>query len=466
MEFPALYEEPAEFRRKLPLIVVGALCTLLGYTWTLISGLEVLALDSLPLWVLGGLAFALTVLDPRIGLGLLIFVIGISPEFEIWGVNNVRLEDFLLPVLLLSWLLRSAARRERLAPTNLAVPLLLTVLLSVVSSIYNSIYSELDLLHCSFRVGKSVECLLILTVALNLLRRRSDLVAFVYIMPLVGALVGIYGVIQLLQSQPRVTGPLGETSNILGGYYVLHICLAIGLITAGARYRPLLFAATLLMLVPLLHTLSRTSYVALFAGLLAIFAARRSFSTALVLVVSFLAIFASTGLYDRFQTIFDVFSSEAPNSFVMRVRGWLIFLGSLPSAPLLGQGVGRKALGAFDNEYIRLLFELGFFGLLLFVWLSVRIVRTSLQLSSRSAEPAFRGFAVGSFGATVALLVHAVGATTFTTIRTSEPFFLAMGLLYAIVLYESGSRPAQDEQLPLELPALPRQARLAPLGIR
>jgi hypothetical protein len=34
----------------------------------------------------------------------------------------------------------------------------------------------------------------------------------------------------------------------------------------------------------------------------------------------------------------------------------------------------------------------------------------------------------------VSLLVHALAATTFTTIRTTEPFFVATGILYAIVV--------------------------------
>jgi hypothetical protein len=241
---------------------------------------------------------------------------------------------------------------------------------------------------------------------------------------------------------------VGETSNILGGYYVFHICLALGLLAGGARFRPALLAGTLLMVAPLLFTMSRTSYIALFAGLVAIFAVGRSPSAALILAGSFIALFVTSGVSDRFLTILETLQGEAPNSLVMRFRGWITFLEHFPRSPLLGQGVGRMALGAFDNEYVRQLFELGLAGLVVFTWMFARILRQGFRVSREASDPVFRGFALGCFGGTVALLVHSLGATTFTTIRTSEPFFFAVGILYSMA---HCARQEAEEELPLEL---------------
>ena len=445
--FPLEYEP----RRRLPLAFPAVLCALLLYLWVLGSGLYGLSPRGGPLVVLGALCAALTLLDLRIGLGLLIFAVGISPEFKLGGISNLRLEDFLFPVLFLGWLFQALARNERFAPTNLKVPIMLTVLLSLVSSLQNSVYSQLDLLSGTLRMVKSLEYFLIFAVTLNVLRRKEDLRVFAYLMPVAASFVGIYGIWQSFLSDGRVTGPLGETSNVLGGYLVLHLCLAIGLLSSGTPHRPALLFAVAILLVPLLQTMSRTSCIALFAGLVAMFAARRNRWTAAVLVASLLLVFASTVISDRYHTIFDVFHGDAPQSLVMRLKGWMVFLEYLPQKPLLGQGIGNKTLGAFDNEYVRQSFELGVLGLLVFAWMQVRILKKSYCLARRCPDPTLRGFAFGVYGATVAFLVHALAATTFSTIRTAEPFFFAVGVLYAIGLYFDGSS-GLEEELPSELP--------------
>ena len=61
-----------------------------------------------------------------------------------------------------------------------------------------------------------------------------------------------------------------------------------------------------------------------------------------------------------------------------------------------------------------------------------RALRTSLRLHrSNDPDPILSGLALGYFGGCAALLMHSVAATTFTTIRTTEPFFFATGILYA-----------------------------------
>ena len=45
----------------------------------------------------------------------------------------------------------------------------------------------------------------------------------------------------------------------------------------------------------------------------------------------------------------------------------------------------------------------------------------------------------------MALLVHSIGATTFTTIRTTEPFFFATGILYVYWNLVEKQRKKQGE---------------------
>ncbi len=457
-EVPAVGQE-----RKTPLTLVGALCALLAYLCTLSSSGSESSMSISVLLGLGALASVLTLLDLRIGLGLLIFSIGISPEFEAMGVSNLRMEDFLLPVILMGWLFRSIAWNEKFIPSNLKLPLILTFLLSAVSSMHNSIYSELNLTSCLFRMGKLLEYFLIFVVTVNIVQKKKDLTFFIYLMPIVSALVGVQGIFQAAQSQDRVSGPMGETANILGGYYVLHICLALGLVVYKVRHRALMALVIAVIIIPLVFTKSRTSYVSLLVSLLAMFAARRTIWTGLVLALSALAVLSSSDVTERFLTLFGVFQGNAPSSLVMRVKGWAAFLDWLPNAPFMGHGLGNVALGAFDSEYVRVIFELGLLGLVLFFWLFGVVLSLSLRLNRQTRTPEFQGFALGVFGATVALLVHSIGATTFTTIRTTEPFFFATGLLYAINWMQQSHNRHEDD-LPSEMPPAHFHRSAAALG--
>src|ERR1043165_4552936 len=59
--------------------------------------------------------YIVTFIDLTLGLAILIPCVGLSPEFSLAGVNDVRFEDFVVPALLLSWLSRAMKNREPLA---------------------------------------------------------------------------------------------------------------------------------------------------------------------------------------------------------------------------------------------------------------------------------------------------------------------------------------------------------------
>jgi hypothetical protein len=58
--------------------------------------------------------------------------------------------------------------------------------------------------------------------------------------------------------------------------------------------------------------------------------------------------------------------------------------------------------------------------------------KTSYIASEKVKKPILGGFLLGYMGGLLALVIHSLAATTFTTIRTMEPFFFATGLLYVI----------------------------------
>lgn len=421
----------------------------------------------MPLVLAGGLLALIALQEIRVGLAVLLLAIGLSPEFVFLGIPNFRYEDFIFPALFAVWLGRHVLTRERLAPNDLRTPLLMIVFVAATSSLLNHLYGQLDLTTSTLRLGKSVQYFLMFVLVLNTLRGRRDTTAFIALMLGAGTLVGLFGIVQWWlhgdAASFRLVGPSGETANILGGYSVFHICIALGLLArVEPAHRPWLLAFIGLMLVPLGLTLSRTSYVALFAGLATIWAvSRSSVFTGPVVLLALLALLLPDSITDRFGTILGVFSGDAPSSWEARVAGWRHFVPAAMERPILGHGVGSTELGAVDNEYVLRLYSVGVLGLGAFLWLVSRCVRTSYRLQKNEREDRWTGgFALGYLGGTVALLAHGLAATTFTTIRTAEPFFFATGILY--VCWNSTrirEEPAEERPTLAELAKLHRARR-------
>ncbi len=438
-------------RRRSPLVVPAVLAGVAALGLIAAQGLYGTAVGYAPHVFLAVLVWILAFHDVRIGLGLTIVAIAVSPEFTVFGVPNVRMEDFVFPAVLLAWIFRALYRRERPAPTDLAAPIAGLVLVTLLSSLPNVMYRELPFADSFFRFGKSIEYYLMFLVTLNVARTEKDVRAFIRILLAAALAAALYAIAQLsLESDTfRLHGMPGETANILGGYIVFHVCIVLGIATAAERHKPAYFLVAIAMAVPFVHTMSRASYVSLFVGLALLGLLSRDRVIVLFLLVA-AALMAFTQARDRFETIFGIMSGTPPPAWEARIAGWKALLPDVARAPLLGWGVGRAPL-AIDNEYVRQVYETGLLGLVLFLAIVWRAGRAALRAAGTSPTASFRGFALGYLAGMAALLVHSLTAVTFTTIRTTEPFFIATALVYAIMAV----RPPQEDvrELPSALPS-------------
>ncbi len=437
-------------RRRSPLVVPAVLAGVAALGLIAAQGLYGADIGYVPHACLAGLVAILAFHDVRVGLGLTIAAIAVSPEFTILDVPNVRMEDFLFPAVLLAWVLRALYRRERPAPSDLAVPLAALVAVTLFSSLPNLMYRELPFARSFFRFGKSIEYCLMFFAALNIARTERDVRAFIRVLWAAGLAAALYATVQRLLDPDaiRLQGMPGETANILGGYIVFHVCIVLGLAVAAGAHKPAYFLIAVAMAVPFVHTMSRASYVSLFVGLAVLGILSRDRAIVLFLLVV-AALVAFTQARDRFETIFGLMTGTPPPAWEARIEGWKGVLPEVAEAPLLGWGLGRAPL-AIDNEYVRQVYETGFLGLAIFLAIVWRAGRAALRAARTSRAPCFRGFALGYLAGTAALLVHSLTAVSFTAIRTAEPFFIATGLLYAMLAV---APPREDaRELPSALP--------------
>ncbi|MCA8959573.1 MAG: hypothetical protein KDC38_03625 [Planctomycetes bacterium] len=455
---------------RLPIVALGMLAMLVAVWCVFTVNLNGVDVQNFPLILSGLLLAFISIFDLRVGLAVLLLAIGLSPEFELYGIDNLRYEDLVFPILLMIWMSRVVLHQADLRPTDLKSPIFVIVFISLISALANGIYSELDLRAASLRFGKAVEYYFMMVVVLNAMRTRRDLRAFIVLMVVSSSLVGLYGLVQFAAEGTgldsyRLPGPRGETANILGGYFVFHMCLSLGLLARVKGVgRVLLLAYLGLMAYPFILTLSRTSYVAMAIGLFAIWVRSRNHTMGWALVLLAVGcLLAPDYVLDRMRTIADVFLGREVSSWDSRVAGWTNwFLPQALQSPLLGKGPGSEDLGAIDSEYVLQLNDLGIIGLIAFLVLVYRCMRTSWRLQTVEENDAvLSGFSLGYFGGCVALLVHSLAATTFTTIRTTEPFFFATGLLYAYS-YVAGLSRDRHHGDSIEVPTTPHD----PLGAR
>lgn len=179
----------------------------------------------------------------------------------------------------------------------------------------------------------------------------------------------------------------------------------------------------------------------------------------ILFVMSLLAlIFSSAG--ERLSTVLTIFSTPPP-SWQARVLGWEAFLLDLPKAPLLGHGLGSVQLGFVDSEVILRLSEVGILGFAAFLWLIFLAFRTGMSVARKAEDPVLAGFGAGYVAGLAGLVSHAVAATTFTSIRPAESFYIATGIACAIAIRHT-SRAGGGERDPFAEPA-PLISRRLPL---
>jgi len=386
--------------------------------------------------------YMLTFTDPRIGLAVTLLAIGVSPELSVSGMD-LRLEDFVIPAVFFAWITKHLINRSHFVTSPWNKPLYLFLFFGAVSTFIalseQSISTKTSLLH----YFKQLEYVLLFYIVLNNIKTEKEIKAFIILIFVCSAIASIGGLRQAMTlgahandaALARVTGPQGETANIWGAYLIFHIILAAGFLPYAKTMRGhiVLLALLLLLSVPMIYTLSRTSYISLFMGFffIGVFANRKML-VGLVMVCLALPAFLPGMVKDRLGTLSGFLVGEYPSSWTAKTSMWGTSIKTVRESPLFGKGFGSINLGAIDNEYFKVAIESGLLGLFILLALLFITIKTAFYISRTSSNRLYKAYSVGYLGGAVALMIHSIAATTLTTIRTAETFYFATGILMVI----------------------------------
>ncbi len=415
-----------------------------------------------------GLAFAViaaviigivSFINTEIALYILIVSMLLGPQFIIGEPTELpgrgrgltlRMDDFLLVIIGLSWFLRTAIRKELglFLRTPLNGPITYYFIVCLISTLIGYMMGRVKGLTGFFFLLKYFEYFIIYFIAVNHLKEKKQIERFLFTILLVCFVICIVAIYQI-PAGGRVSapfeGPEGEP-NTLGGYLVLMLSIVLGLLLGyGRSKKQKIFLGTLffLILISLAATLSRASWVSLIPMVMTLlYFSKRKWPIIVALIIIFLAssFILPKSVIERVSFTFTqpreagqitVGNTRLDTSTSARLKSWKDALEKdFISQPILGYGItGYRFL---DAQYPRVLAETGLLGFLTFFILLLSIYMNALHTYRGTADPLFSGLSLGYLAGFVAMVTHGIGTNTFIIVRIMEPFWFLTAMIIMI----------------------------------
>jgi hypothetical protein len=396
----------------------------------------------------------------------------LSPEITIGETTGsslnrgvtLRLEDFLLVVVGLSWFARNAVNKELglFLNTPLNKPIFFYILACMISTGIGIISGGVGAKTGSLFLLKYIEYFIVFFMVVNHIKDTDQIKRFVFCLMLTCFITSIIGILQI-PGGDRVSAPFeGERGepNTLGGYLLFIGAIAAGLLikTEDPKLKHVLLFLILVIIPPFLFTQSRSSYLGLIPVciILGLLTKRR----AVVLGLLAIAIIASPLLLPSQVKNRVLFTFTQPESTGQVTVGGLRLdtstsarLASLeeiltdwPKHPIIGYGITGYKFA--DAQYPRVLIETGALGFLTFFYLLYSILKLTINHMKSVKTPFFKGLTIGFLAGFIGLLFHAIGANTFIIVRIMEPFWFFAGIIAVLPTFERQNREQPQEERP------------------
>ena len=412
------------------------------------------------LGVLALIIFTVSFINIEWGLYILIFSMLLSPEImtgETAGSSlgrgvTLRLEDFLLAIIGLSWFARNAVRKELglFLKTPLNKAILFYGLACILSTGLGIMTGRVGIKTGSLYVLKYLEYFIVFFMMVNHVRSTEQIKRFVFCLFLTCFIASIIGIFQI-PGGGRVSAPfegeIGEP-NTFGGYLLFIGVVAAGLLakTDNSKTKQILAVLILCIIPSFLFTKSRSSYLALIPALMVLgFMADRRIIIIGILLLSFIVspLFLPEAVKNRIMYTFTqpeekgqikIGDIRLDTSTSARLVSWKESLQDWPKHPLFGYGVSGYHF--VDAQFPRVLVETGILGFIAFCYLLFSIFKVTLNNLKKLKTPFFQGLGIGFFAAFVGLIVHSLGANTFIIVRIMEPFWFFAGIIVVMPAME------------------------------
>ena len=432
----------------IPLVLVLVVLTALALMIPILSTFQVFALT------VGIVIFVASFASTDIALYILIFSMLLSPEFIVGTTGGgslgrgvtLRLDDFLLVVIGISWVGKMSIKKELglFLKTPLNKPIFYYIVVCLLATLFASFEDRVELKTGILFVLKYFQYMIIYFMVANHLESKKQAQNYLWALLITCAIVSIIGIAQI-PGGGRVSTPFeggaGEP-NTFGGYLVLMISISVGLwLTSNSQRDQYIYSLlSLLFAVPLIYTQSRSSYLAIVPAMLAfvwLSGKRHWVGMVIILLVVSLPFVAPEPARERIEYTFtqgktqkdvvEVGGVKLDTSLSARLKSWGRAAEDWVEHPVLGYGVtGYRFV---DAQYVRVITETGLLGLLTFTLLIVTLFRLAYHVFKEVVDPFYKGLTMGYLAGFIGLLFHGIGANTFIIVRIMEPFWFVTAMV-------------------------------------
>jgi len=413
----------------------------------------------------------LTFINTEFALYILIAAMLLGPQFGMEGAAGegvrgrgvtLRVDDFLLAIIGLSWFLKTAVQKEigLFLRTPLNKPIAYYFLACVFATLFGYMMGRVKGTAGIFFIVKYFEYYVVYFMAVNHLKEEKQIRRFTYFMLIVCFFVCLYALSEI-PSGRRVSAPFegaeGEP-NTLGGYLVLMLSIVFGLLLTLENRKPKKYLAALVFFIAiaLAATLSRSSWIALGPMALALLyysEKKKTILTALILLIFVGPLIMPPTIRERALYTFtqtkeegqiQIGNARIDTSTSARLTSWKVVLTrDFIKQPLLGYGVTGYSF--LDAQYPRVLAETGLIGLVFFLMLLYAIYQNAYLTFRQTKNDFFRGLSLGYLAGYFAMLAHGIGANTFIIVRIMEPFWFLTAMIIMIPAIETGQTTIASE---------------------
>lgn len=319
-----------------------------------------------------------------------------------------------------------------------------------------------------------IEYLFVFFIVVDMVFPISKTKHLLYLMLIIANAVAIYGIVDyLLTGGIRIASVFSRIRggpNVLGIYLVIFILFSISLALYFKRsLRVLMIASALILSIVLIFTLSRSSWIALVAGIFLVgILEKKSVILWAFLASFFIALFFPEILVRRAESIIKVVSNPKTINFfsnisyhlggdkpiaivsalvksgfdidviggAMRYVTWIEALNVFKQFPILGSGIFMilhfGKIGTTDSLYLEILSGMGILGSMAFVWFGIKLTQLAIT-TYRRVENSFNHYFVSGYLATLlALSVVSITGNVALSPKLLGIFWLLTGSLLNI----------------------------------
>jgi len=406
------------------------------------------------LFLLGVILFVVAFLNTNFAIGILIFSMLLSPQLKLGELADravvLRVDDVFLFVIFIAWLAKLAVFKELnlLKRTVLNTPIFTYVLVCILSTAIVLIQGQGQVQRSFFYIVKYFEYFMVYFLVVNNIENMAQVKTFIFLMIATCFLVSIYGLYSHFALGMRATAPFegaeGE-ANTLAGYLVLMIPIMLCLFfyTESQLGRVGLAGVLIAALGALTFTLSRSgwlSFAFMYFALILISPRFKPFLIfSFVIILTLAPVLSPKVVKERVSSTFEGGRTfriggkkiNIDESGTARLDAWKVGFSNLSKKPVFGHGIPFGSVT--DNQYTRVMTEVGIVGLAAFFFLLLRIFHVIKYSITVSRENNFiQGLSVGLLAGFFGLLAHCLSAATFILIRIMEPFWFLMAIIVVL----------------------------------